>query len=401
MSDGPKLPDQHANKDGDRKIMDELVRDARVERWSRMMPATAADDPAQPVDPELLQTSIDNIRGFKRHSKKSDQAIARMAGVSTSVVNEILHGRYKGNLVANVTRIEAAITEWYNKRAAPAPGRFVWTQVALEIRGIIRFVTKQGSMGVFVGESGIGKSMCMDVVRKVHYPSAILVTINAGTSSPLNFCRAILKQVSAQAAKKARRRADAFQAITSRLTGSHRLVMIDEADGLRMDTLNEIRQIHDATGCPVVMAGRPPLLDKITRSMRDERIGGSARGRICIQQDLHGVVQNARGGKGGRMLFSQEEIKEIFSKYQVTVTAGAARYLCALANISAAAGDCESGGLRYAIAVFLLAVNTNKGAATGRGITLDMVRAANRACRGDIFVESDHQVQEFIKEQTA
>jgi hypothetical protein len=168
--------------------------------------------------------------------------------------------------------------------------------------------------------------------------------------------------------------------------------------------MNDLRQLHDATKCPVVFVGRPPLKLRIQDSVDDPRIGGALVGRICIMQDLHQVVADCRAGKGGlgqRWLFSKDEIRELFARYQVSVDAAGISFLWGLANTSSAGCGFESSALRYAVAVFILACEANPGAALGKGLTLIMLRRANRACRGDICLELEHRVEEFLKTATA
>jgi DNA transposition AAA+ family ATPase len=52
---------------------------------------------------------------------------------------------------------------------------------------------------------------------------------------------------------------DAFNPAKARPAGPGRLIIVDEADNLGNSTFNVIGQLHDATGCPAVLDGRPRL----------------------------------------------------------------------------------------------------------------------------------------------
>ena len=211
--------------------------------------------------------------------------------------------------------------------------------------------------------------------------------MNAGCATPLHFLRAIirherLRPLAGQGFPAPRGGsedvysiAEAFNRITERLAGSSRLIALDEADGLLNPTFNIVRQLYDATKCPVVLAGRPPLNAKIRRTIRDEAIGGSLSGRICVD---HRLEPRAIEGTDGRWWFSQDEIVAFLEQYKVSFSPDAARWLAALANVAAIEGHREAGALRYAEQVLQLAIAIN----TGDRITETTLKEANGLLRG-------------------
>jgi DNA transposition AAA+ family ATPase len=373
-----------------RAALEALAQDARIERLSRM---TQTEAPT----PESLQASIENIRRYQAAKSLSNKQLGKMGGLSASVISELLAGKYRGDVAAAVRKLEAAISDALLKRSGPGEAGFVMTRIAREIFSVVKYTSKLSGIGLLTGESGLGKSKALRAVMRMEFPSGALVEINEGCASPMNFCRALLKSMGRENAwHTIRTRADAFNAIAEKLANSHRMIVVDEAENLELQTFNTIRQIHDATGCPIVLAGRPLLVSKIDRTQRDPRIGGSLRGRICVDHNLH--LRSGGGRNNGRPLFTEQEVCEILAKYKVRFAGEAGRWLCALANVSANIGGREGGALRYAVKVFEMAATISQG----REISLQVVKQASLLLRGGEYGEIlAQQVSDQLKQKTA
>lgn len=185
------------------------------------------------------------------------------------------------------------------------------------------------------------------------------------------------------------------------------MIVVDEAENLPPETLNVIRQIHDATHCPVLLAGRPHLNRVIDRTTSVSQIGGSLVGRICIRKQLSPMPRAGRGG-GGNWICSIEELSEKLSFYKVRFAPDAIRFLHRLAHESALRSDTgrEAGGLRLVDKLALLAVGLNRGATA---ITLKMVTDAHRLMVGpeeaqllsDLVVRAMRTADDDVRTETA
>jgi len=156
------------------------------------------------------------------------------------------------------------------------------------------------------------------------------------------------------------------------------MILIDEAENLPAETLNLIRQIHDATRCPVVFCGRPHLDTVLDRTTRCPQIGGSLVGRICYRR----LINPESGAGGGNWICTIEEMAKMLGKYKVRFAGDATRWLHRLAHDSALRQDTgrEAGGLRLVIKIAMMAVAIRRGADL---ITLDMVKDTYRLMVGD------------------
>lgn len=373
-----------------RKLAELALEDnARRERWSRMT------DPARTFTVDELDTSRQNYRNFlARRPDVSQTRLARLAGVGTAL-GEFLKGKYRGDNSALVRKVDAAISDLLRRDDGPGGPQFVETSVAKRIFTIVKTCAQLSGIGAFYCVSGVGKSMALAAMKSGEYPSALLVEVTPDTASPVGLGRELLRQATnGRSGMDIRSRAVAFRQLVDRLKDSKRMILIDEADGLHLETFNFVRQIHDATGCPIVLSGRPNLRAKIDRTTRCAEIGGSFRGRLCVEHDL---MSGVSGSPDGRWLFTVQDVARMLGKFKVKFTADTARWLTMLANLSAFDGSSEAGGLRYASKVFQLAllIARTKNLAE---VTVDLVKTANGLARDAEYAATiGHRVDESLR----
>jgi hypothetical protein len=149
----------------------------------------------------------------------------------------------------------------------------------------------------------------------------------------------------------------AFGELRKALTGTHRLLLVDEAENLSLAAFNGLRQLHDVSGCPLVFAGRPLVWTKIQDTTRDARIGGSLLRRMVIVRDLTARTR-LPNGKGGQPLHSVAEVVEILARQKVRIARSAEGWITALANV-VVYQDKEGCGLGAALNLAVLAAMSN------------------------------------------
>lgn len=356
---------------------DALEQDARVDEVPRM-----ATDTRELSGPERHRAII-NIKRLREQFGLSLKRLADMAGVTDSVVSEVLRNRYQGKTDEILVKLEGALNEHARRQAAGANVKYVHIATARQIFKVVKYVSKAESIGVITGVSGIGKSMALEAItRSDDFRTAILVSVAADSKSPLRFARALLRAIAgnrASAIESVWSVADAFAEICDRLGSGQRLILIDEAENLQLETLNLIRQIHDRSQSPIVLCGRPHLSTKIERTTKCEEIGGSLVGRICFRHQLsppRGLAPGLPGGAdAGEWICDKIELAQILSGHKIRFRPDAIAWLHDLAHLSALRQDTgrESGGLRLVAKLAMLAVAVNRGEAS---ITAEMCQRA-------------------------
>lgn len=349
------------------------------------MPRTATSSGALTNEQraEIIETLQEACKTAGMKSRLADRA-----AISGSTASEVI-GRpeeyaKKGDLDTMLRRLETALITWNAIQAAPKRKEFCWCQVAMDIWTIIKTTIDLGGIGVIHGPSGIGKSLALRAIcgEKTECQNAVRLEINDESVTPLRFYHALIRAAGKHITND-RSRGWAFKKIRlefSQKDGSQgNPILIDEADQLSNDTLNAVRQIHDATLCPIILVGRSPIMDKISKSRRDSRIGGSVAGRISIVHDLLDRVIGGGGG-GNELLWSVDEIAAMLRQREIRLARAAARWLAVLAHLSALGDDREGVGLRFAIKVARLAAIADPGTE----LTIAMLHAANQQLRGRI-----------------
>lgn len=324
---------------------------------------------------------------FCRQENVSQADLAKMAGVSSSTLTEVLGDKYAGNALQTLRRVDAAIDAAESRKQAPAKGEFVMTAVAEEIFAVLKAIVRIDSIGVIHGPSGIGKTLTLRACLAMDFPQAIYLAITDECKSPTRLYARLVATLSRRgtSAPTGSIASAAFGWLVKRLSGSHRLILLDEAENLTMAALNGVRQLHDQTGCPVILTGRPPLMTRVKASMGDARIGGSLVGRISIIRDLLARTRSLRPGDGGaRPLFSQAEIVEILAKKKIRLSRDGRKWLAGVANIIAL-GDHEGCGLRYAIQCATLCAASNPGE---RELTAALLQETNALQLGEEYAQA-------------
>lgn len=182
--------------------------------------------------------------------------VAQLLGVSIAVVSLYLKGEYNGN-VAEIDRKVDELIERDKAKVVEAKynDEFVPTLAARKGMDIMRFAHVEGEINVIFGAAGLGKTQMLKQYAKEN-SSAVLIETDP-SCNPKVLLRKVAEAVGANARGNNN---DVLDGIVSKLKGSERLLMIDEAELLSTRSLEFVRRIHDLTGIGVVLAGMPRLI---------------------------------------------------------------------------------------------------------------------------------------------
>jgi hypothetical protein len=106
-----------------------------------------------------------------------------------------------------------------------------------------------------------------------------------------------------------------FRRIVKRLVGTKRCLIFDEVERSGYKTLEMLRDLHDETGCPVLLCGKPAIYGKLGfRSMGEfSEVTDQLAGRIVIRRDL---TERTRG-KNPQPLYSLEDIRQLIHQHDL------------------------------------------------------------------------------------
>lgn len=204
-------------------------------------------------DEELLQ----RVENYLTSSGMSQNKMAQAVGLSQTALSNWRRQIYHGD----PAYVEGKLREYFETQAAreaveeqaapylPDTG-YVPTTVSEDIYKGIKFAQLERGMVVLQGDAGIGKT---EGARKfLHdYPHSTVFITATPTTGSLGCIIKLLAR--ALGVPDMRGRMDMMLAIRDKLAGTNKVVIIDEAQHLRLPALEELRGLSDAdavTGTP-------------------------------------------------------------------------------------------------------------------------------------------------------
>ncbi|AHG74234.1 Helix-turn-helix domain protein [Mannheimia sp. USDA-ARS-USMARC-1261] len=237
-----------------------------------------------------LRTLMDS-KGYQQ------KQVAQLLGVSVTTVSLYLKGEYNGN-VAEMDRKVSELIERDKAKVVEAKynAAFVSTLAARRGMEVMAFAHVEGEINVIYGSAGLGKTQMLKEYARRN-SSAVLIEVDP-SCTPKVLLRKIAEAVGANARGVNN---ELLDSIVSKLKGSERLLMIDEAELLSTRSLEFIRRIHDLTGVGVVLAGMPRLLINLKGKNNElaqlySRVGFACDlGNALSEEDLGLLAESALG----------------------------------------------------------------------------------------------------------
>lgn len=197
-------------------------------------------------------------------------ALARKLGVSPSTLNRYLSGKPEGN----VQKLEALLgdvlkAEEERKRDGVV---LIETAVSQLIEGAIEEIRQNGDMGCIFGPPGVGKTCGIKLYVRNH-PTTLLITASEWDGSGTDMRHLIWEDIDSRGWST--KKGSQAHFLVERFRGSDRPFIIDECHELKRTGRKFWRHFHDATGCPIIYAGKEKeFMDKVAEdSQHYSRIG--------------------------------------------------------------------------------------------------------------------------------
>ena len=329
--------------DNQAPAFESLEQEGRLIRTARMLQEDQTLRPNQRTD------IIERCRNLIETTDYTQAKIARELGISNSTISELLKDRWKG---PSGDRHLARLHNWMELTARRdsilASKTCVDTTVAREIITVARIVAETCQMGVVFGPARIGKTITLKAIEgDQSFGDPVLITVDESTVRPFALCRRICERFDLGTNTTFDR---VFHRLIERLIGTKRMLMFDEADFADYHALEMIRQLHDQTGCPILLAGKPKIYERLGfRSMGEfSEVTDQLAGRIVIKRDL---TERTRG-KNPEPLYTKEDIRKLIAQtgLKLHVSPDAEKWLQARACTLA------MGGIGKALVSLYLAV---------------------------------------------
>lgn len=195
--------------------------------------------------------------------------------VANSTLSAFANGTYAGgdpekarNVAWKVNRYLQAVEARRNEalQMPDVPG-YVATRTSRAMMAQVKFA-HMGNIAVMIGAAGMGKTETFKRYCAVTN-NAFHLEMNQTTRTPGAILHAIAKVTGRPIKSRGMTTTVLFEDIVNRLKNSVALLIIDEAQHARDDTLDLLRQIHDAAGCGLVLAGNRTVLGRVQAGARE------------------------------------------------------------------------------------------------------------------------------------
>ena len=209
------------------------------------------------------------IRAIAEDDDSYSQArIAKEAGISGTTLSQWLGGTYGGNNANTEGKLRVWLEQYELAQAnggLPVGPEWVETPIAKKIIGGLRYAQLAGDIVLIYGAAGVGKSKSM--VRYMQSaPNVFYVEMSPATGSLLSCLEEIAIGIGLR--DYTRHAAGLMRAICARLRGTNGLLILDEAQQLGLQALDQVRSIHDKTGIGLALVGNERVYTQMAGSNR-------------------------------------------------------------------------------------------------------------------------------------
>ena len=205
----------------------------------------------------------------------SQTKAARAIGMSDSVISQYRRSAYdKGN----IPDVEAKLTEFFTlhdeKQAAaekaepyqPVLDEYIPTSISQDVYTAIRYTQLNKGIAVLHGDAGIGKTKAAMQYVLDNPGTTVYLEVTPVTGSLGSFLKLLTRALHIS---EGRSKLDMIMNIRDRLDGSDRVIIVDEAQHLKISALEEIRTLTDPNmitgkqGIGVVLIGNTEVYNRM------------------------------------------------------------------------------------------------------------------------------------------
>ncbi|MDB5432391.1 MAG: hypothetical protein JWP35_3507 [Caulobacter sp.] len=265
---------------------------------------------------EFTPSEIDDLRGRLKALKAAQEAswtnVAGWVGVPSGTISAWTEGTYNGGKYYDNQTVPAAVYRFFlasEEKAAlqavmPADPDFQMTTSADRMLKVMA-VAQLGDMGLISTPPGCGKSAAIKQYQATR-PLVFVATMKPSTRGVNTMLLSILAAMNDRVTK------GTPQALSERVIERVRqvngaLLVVDEAQHLSPQALDELRAIHDCTEVGVLLSGDENLLVALRKYPQlFSRLGVRHTQNKPLLEDVSAVAAGWGIAKGAELAFLQE-----------------------------------------------------------------------------------------------
>jgi DNA transposition AAA+ family ATPase len=252
------------------------------------------------------------VKAIREAEKITWEQLARLTGEPAGTLSTWVGGTY----TAPGHKIAAALKKWLQGREArqaigpiAAMPDYYETPTSRAIWDALTFAHRMPDISPIVGNPGIGKTSTLrEYARK--FPQVHIITVTPAQGRPQH----VLPQLCDALGVAERMNARLFDALLKRLRGTDALLVIDEAQFLTVEALEQMRTLHDQAGIGVALAGNTELL-AILRGKVGRKSEGVVGAQLTSRVGTRFVGRALKPGDADAMLdalaIADEQVRKI------------------------------------------------------------------------------------------
>ncbi|ELL3231563.1 AAA family ATPase [Escherichia coli] len=205
------------------------------------------------------------LRTLVENEETTFKQIALESGLSTGTISSFINDKYNGDNERVSQILQRWLEKYHTVAELPEPPRFVETQTVKQIWTSMRFASLTESIAVVCGNPGVGKTEAAREYRRTNN-NVWMITITPSCASVLECLTELAFELGMNDAP--RRKGPLSRALRRRLEGTQGLVIIDEADHLGAEVLEELRLLQESTRIGLVLMGNHRVYSNMTGGNR-------------------------------------------------------------------------------------------------------------------------------------
>jgi DNA transposition AAA+ family ATPase len=293
---------------------------------------------ASAVTTEQIEDLRSDVVTFCRaHSIKYNQ-LATSVGYGHATISEFLKGTYRGAAAKVALDLQQWLVAEEERRQRPATTQFVWTNVAIQIKAVANYCVDKRTIGLVYGldTSGVGKTMALQAIHQEIGPrQSALCTIDKVDANPTGLLKKLAAALHMGSLGTNKRR---YDDIVAKLKGRKHLLLIDQIHNLRHAKDDKpfyiLADLYDATQAAQLWCGTADLVGYLNRQRQrqhDESLA-QIRRRIFPRVDLMEMLESGGSDGKGQPLATIDQVREMFAKNKLKLSAAAVRFVMGLIN---------------------------------------------------------------------
>lgn len=199
----------------------------------------------------------EQVQRYMATAGMSQAEFSRRVGISSAILSTYLNSRYKGDVEGTEKKLEeffraAEAQAAAQEQAAPylPTTDYIPTSISEDVYKGIKFAQLERGMVVLHGDAGIGKTKGAQKFIRENPNNAVYVSVSPSTGTLSSVIKLLARTLHVP---EVRSKMDLMMSIREKLEGTPKVIIIDEAQHLKLSALEELRTLSDpnnATGTP-------------------------------------------------------------------------------------------------------------------------------------------------------